>query len=177
MKKTVAVIVLFLSCWCFAAVAEAACNPSTKTATVVIDVEDGSFSYGNKTGDPVPCIFRTREIEVTVNFPDSNPNRHYVVLKDFRALFFVGQAGQGSWVHDFNDPYALKVADISGGHPPADSIKFENTTATHTDTKTIQLQSVAGPGGPNRLITFTLEIADKQGNVVMTFDPPWGERP
>lgn len=175
MKRTVAVVVLSMCCLFLASVADAACNPQLKTATIEIDVGDDSFSYPNKTGDPIPCIYRNRSIEVTVNFPDTSPHKHFVVLKDFRALFFVGPPGDGSWVHDFNDPLLQRI--IEGATDIGTEIKFENDSANHTVTKTIKLQSMAGPGGPNRLINFTLVIADKNGNEIMTFDPPWGERP
>ena len=139
---------------------------------------DDTFSYADKTGDPVPCFYRDQEIEIIVNFTGTVGHQHYVEMRDFRALFFVDPAGQGkgNWIHDFNDPGVLDMF-VGASTTPVTSVKFENQTNIHTDTKTIRLEGLRGPGGPKRLITFTLELGGGNGQRLVTFDPPWGERP
>jgi hypothetical protein len=177
MKKTVAVIAMSLCCWFLADGALSKCNPANRTAKIEIVVSDTSFSYMDKEDDPVPCIFRQKDIVVEVKFYG---NRHkYIEMRNFRALAFFnhGQGWRRDDEEDLDEPLEMLIDDDI---ELKTIVRFENPGTSTEVKKTLVLQGNKAPGqahGPNRLITFDLAFQDDNGADVMVFDPPWGERP
>jgi len=187
MKKVAAVVVVSLCCWLVASAGLAKCLKGRK-ATVTIEVDFSTdiptIDFGSKGADPIPCVYRNGEIEVTVNFTDK-PNNQELKLSNFRALVFAHPASAqgGSWISDFDDLDHLEITEDAGGDN-WQPIASQKLVFQASGFRTIKLQGQrppGTPGGPHRLISYRLELAKDGtggGNVTeIVFDPPWGERP
>jgi len=192
MKKTVAVVVLLVSCWLVASAGLAFCKGG-REAEVTINVHWPNppdspipvITVGQKDFDPIPCVYRKGKIEVSVAFTGNVPNGQELILSGFRALVHVQPQGReenpgGSWISDFDEPGKLEIKEESGTPPtwsPVTNLVFDAGTGS----RTIKLDGLRGPGGPRRLISYKLEMAGSgTGNpkpINVVFDPPWGERP
>ena len=176
MKKVAIVVVLFLGCWFFSDATFSKCKPGNKTAEIELVVTGNSFSYAEKEDDPIPCIFRKRDIKVEVKFYGTDYGS--IVMRNFHAQSFFNN-GNG-WTRDDEEDLVNPLKMTVDGTPDQTQIEFINPGSATPVEKTIVFQGTKQSGaahGPNRLITFDLAFKDEMGAEVMVFDPPWGERP
>jgi hypothetical protein len=162
MKKTAAVLVVLVCLWMVASVSLAQKCESFETPIVEIEVGRETkggpivYRYPNKDKVSTPSICRDRNFELKVTFLDDSVKE--LKLKDFQSTFTKGKR----WRKDTGDNFTLEVT----------------VTPDNPEIKGLKLDTGWSPPGlvKVRMILFTAEMKLADGTVV-SFDPPWGERP
>ena len=170
MKRTVAVVIVSLCCWLVSSVGSAQrCTDSDVPMTIEIHVgRDGGtgpivYRYPNKENESAPTICRNRDFKLSVNFLDDSVKQ--LKLKNFMATFTGGNKCKKVVPSSFTLQITV-TPDPNGAFPQP------------IETPTYRLGTTWSPPGlvKVRMILFTVEMTLADGTVV-SFDPPWGERP
>lgn len=166
MKRVLAVVAVSLSFWLVASVGSAAkiCEDD-KVPTIEIRVgrDGGTGPIVYRYPDKRPTICRNQYFRLDVWFLDNSVTE--LRLKNFISTFTKGK----EWHEDTEDNFTLQIAvtqPTTGSFP------------RRVETPKYQLCTAWFPPGlvKVRMILFTAEMTLAGGQVV-SFDPPWGERP
>ena len=170
MKKTVAVVVISICCWWVASVASAQkCKDSDipKIIDIKVGREGGTgpivYRYPNKGDESKPTICRDRDFKLVVEFMDNSVEE--LKLEEFMATYTGGK----KWKKVTPSSFTLQITVT-----PDPNETYPQTI----ETPTYRLGTTWSPPGlvKVRMILFTAEMTLASGTVV-SFDPPWGERP
>lgn len=170
MKKTVAVVVVSLCCCLIASVGLAQRCKDDEVPTIEIEVGRENlngpivYRYPNKSDESRPTICRDKDFTLQVTFMDDSVKE--LKLKEFISTFTKGK----KWRKDTGDNITLEI-----------TVTPDDPTGTFPQTVTTSGHKLTTGWSPPglvkvRMIIFTAEMTLADGTVV-SFDPPWGERP